>query len=254
MNPNVSFYSRLLKPAGHSSSACRTSAHRSTPKLRIFSKRLALLACLAISGCSELGSGGNGPTAPSGPPTAGSSVRYTALGASDTGGIGSSVECPVPLADCPGGTGYVFVAARQLASLGYNVTLRNLGVPTALISARFQTLGQQQGRIILGTLLETELPFIQEDTTAVTIFAGGNEVNVIVAAANAGLGDGDTNGFIDQQVGLFAEDYRTLLEGIRRRASPRESSPSICRTLPARRTSPVRLRPSGARRSGRRWE
>jgi lysophospholipase L1-like esterase len=115
--------------------------------------------------------------------------------------------------------GYVFVAARQLASLGYSVTLRNLGVPTAVISARFQMLGQRHGRVALGTLIETELPFVQEDTTVVTIFAGGNEVNVILAAANAGAGGADANGYIDQQVGLFAEDYRTLVDGIRRRAS-----------------------------------
>jgi lysophospholipase L1-like esterase len=177
---------------------------------------LALFVCLATTGCSELGSSGNNPTAPSGPPAVGSSIRYTALGASDVGGIGSSVECPVPLADCPGGMGYVFVATRQLAALGYGVTLRNLGVPTAVISARFQTLGQQHGRIVVGTLLDTELPFVQEDTTLVTVFAGGNEVNVIVAAANAG--GADANGYIDQQVGAFAEDYGRLLDGIRRRA------------------------------------
>jgi lysophospholipase L1-like esterase len=187
--------------------------------LRIFHKLLALFVCLATAGCNGFGAGGNSPTAPSGPPAAGSSIRYTALGASDTGGIGSSVECPVPLTACPAGMGYVFVATRQLISLGYSTTLRNLGVPTAVISGRFQALGQQYGRFILGTLLESQMPFVQDDTTVVTIFAGGNEVNVILAAVNAGAGGADANGYIDQQVSLFAGDYQALVDGIRRRAS-----------------------------------
>ena len=63
--------------------------------------RIAILgACLvsAIS-CDKLGLGDKSPTAPSGPPAAGSSIVYTAIGASDAIGFGSSAPCGV-FADC----------------------------------------------------------------------------------------------------------------------------------------------------------
>src|SRR5438874_5383083 len=101
------------------------------------------------TGCDRLGARNNSPTAPSGPPAAGAAIAYDAVGASDADGVGSSVVC-APLVDCPNGMGYPQVAARQLKALGFDVSLANLGIPTAVISPGFQTLGQQFNRIILG--------------------------------------------------------------------------------------------------------
>lgn len=161
-----------------------------------------------------LGLGDDGPTAPSDPPPAGSTIRYTAVGASDVTGYGSTVPC-LPYTDCPNGTGYVFVAARQLRSQGYTVTVTNLGIPTAVISRGFQDLGRQYGHSTVGNFIEQEMPFVPSDATLVTIFAGANEVNVLTAALGGGAGAGDRAAYIDQQVRNFGNDYTTLLTGIR---------------------------------------
>ena len=79
----------------------------------------ALLLLTAIS-CDKLGLGSNSPTAPSGPPAAGSAIVYDAIGASDADGVGSSVVCP-PFTDCPNGTGYAQVATRQLKAQGFDI-------------------------------------------------------------------------------------------------------------------------------------
>ena len=90
---------------------------------------------------------------PSGPPAAGSTIVYTALGASDANGVGSSVEC-LFLSDCPNGMGYVPVTVRQLRARGFTVTHLNLGIPTAVIGRDFQTLGQQYNRTIVGNFID----------------------------------------------------------------------------------------------------
>ena len=173
-------------------------------------------ASFGATGCDKLGLGGDdGPTAPSGPPSAGSTIRYTPVGASDVSGYGSSVPCFPYLSDCPNGTGYAFVAARQLRSQNYTVTVTNNGMPTAVISRGFQDLGHQYGKEILGNFIEHQMPFIPADSTLVTIFAGANDVNVITAALGVGAGSGDRSAYIDQQVRNFGNDYTTLLTGIR---------------------------------------
>ena len=58
------------------------------------------------------------------------------------------------------------------------------------------------------------------DSTLVTIFAGGNDVNIITAALGGGAGAGNPAAFIDQQVQNFGADYATLLDGIRDRSAP----------------------------------
>ncbi len=94
-----------------------------------------------VASCSNMGD--QSPTGPSGPPSPGSTIVYTAVGASDAIGFGSSVVC-VPFAlDCPNGMGYVQVGVRALQSQGYKVTLRNMGEPTAVIGPDFQALGLQ---------------------------------------------------------------------------------------------------------------
>src|SRR6185295_6291725 len=181
--------------------------------------RIAILgACLfsAVS-CDKLGLGDKSPTAPSGPPTAGSTVVYAAIGASDANGVGSSVVC-APFADCPNGMGYVPVTARTLTTQGFTVRLTNLGIATSVISPGFAQLGANYGRTIVGNFIDQEMPFVPQTATVVTIFAGGNEVTTITAALGGGAGGSDPAGFIDSQVRAFGADYNTLIAGIRARA------------------------------------
>ena len=157
------------------------------------------------------------------PPSAGATIIYAAIGASDALGVGSSVPC-LPFVDCPDGMGYVQVASRQLRAQGFSVTVSNLGVPTSVIGRDFELLGQQYNRQILGNFIDQELPLIRQNTTLVTIFAGGNEVNTITAALGGGAGGSNPAAYIDQQVAAFGADYTTLLQGIRSRAARPESS------------------------------
>src|SRR5262245_19152477 len=173
------------------------------------------MACaVLLSGCDKLGLGDKNPAAPSGPPSTGTPIVYSAVGASDVFGFGSSSPC-LPFEDCPNGTGYVAVAARTLRSQGFTVTLRNLGLPTAVISRTFQNLGQQYGRTIAGNYIEGEMPFVLTNSTLVTIFAGPNDVNTITAALGGGAGGSSPAAYIDAQVRQFGTDFATLLSGIR---------------------------------------
>jgi lysophospholipase L1-like esterase len=190
-------------------------ALRKSPILRIC---LAVAAVSVTTGCNKLGLGdATSPTAPSGPPAAGSAIFYTAVGASDANGVGSSAEC-LFLTDCPNGMGYVPVTVRALKTLGFAVTNLNLGIPTAVIGRDFQTLGGQYGRLIVGNFIENEMSFVQTNATVVTIFAGVNEINTITAALGGGAGGSDTNAYIDAQVKAFGADYATLLAGVRARS------------------------------------
>src|SRR5215213_967719 len=105
--------------------------------------RIGIVAgCIALlAACSKLGSDVN-PNAPTPPPAPGSTIVYSAIGASDANGVGSSVLC-APFTDCSNGMGYVPVAVRSLRSQGFTVNHLNLGVATATISRDFQTLGNQ---------------------------------------------------------------------------------------------------------------
>jgi lysophospholipase L1-like esterase len=190
---------------------------RMTPDSPISRIAITILVLTLAAGCSKRGV--DSPTAPGGPPAPGSTIVYDAVGASDANGVGSSVICP-PVADCPNGTGYPQVAARQLRALGFAVQLLNLGIPTAVVSPYFQALGRQYrpNAPILGNFIADEVPQIRTNATLVTIFAGGNEINTITAAVGAGAGVGDQAGYIDAQVKAFGADYATLLNGIRGRA------------------------------------
>ena len=97
--------------------------------------------------------------------------------------------------------------------------MSNLGLPTAVIGRDFELLGRQYDRQIFGNFIDQELPLIRQNTTLVTIFAGGNEVNTITAALGGGAGGGNPAAYIDQQVAAFGADYATLLQGIRSRAA-----------------------------------
>jgi lysophospholipase L1-like esterase len=182
--------------------------------------RIGLIAgyVALLSGCSKLGIGDN-PASPTPLPVPGSTIVYSAIGASDANGVGSSVVCAPLVTDCPNGMGYVPVAVRQLRSQGYTVNHLNLGFATFVIGRDFQTLGQQYNHTVVGNFIEQEMPFVQTTATVVTIFAGINEVNVITAALGGGAGGADPNGYIDAQVRAFGTDYATLVAGIKARVS-----------------------------------
>jgi lysophospholipase L1-like esterase len=178
-------------------------------------RRIAVAAFLTaiVSGCNKLGLGGT-PTAPTEPPAPGSTIVYSALGASDANGVGSSVPC-VPFDQNCAGNGYVYVAARGLRSQGFTVALHNLGIATAVIGRDFQNLGQQYSHTIVANLIEQEVPFVASDSTVVTVFTGINEINAITAALGGGAANGDVNGYVDNQVRAFGSDYSLLMTGIR---------------------------------------
>jgi lysophospholipase L1-like esterase len=186
--------------------------------MRIVSAIWVALLLVGASGCSKLGIGKDSgtPTGPSPLPSAGSNLVYSAVGASDVLGIGSTTPCFL-FEDC-NGTGYVWVAARQLRAQGYTVTVGSLGIPAAVISRTFQDLGVQNGRTIGGNLIDQEMPFVNRAADFVTVFTGANDVNTITAALGNGAGGGDPSGYVDQKVSTFATDCATLISGIRARA------------------------------------
>jgi lysophospholipase L1-like esterase len=180
---------------------------------------LTAVALGAAAACSKLGIGDKNPLAPT-PPVAGSTIVYTAVGASDVSGVGSSVPCILFATEvsCENGMGYVPVTVRLLKAQGFTVNHLNLGLPTSVIGRDFQTLGQQYNRFIAGNFIDQEMPFIQANATVVTIFAGINEVNTVTSALGGGAGGTDPNGYMDAQVRAFGADYATLIAGIKARA------------------------------------
>ena len=61
------------------------------------------------------------------------------------------------------------------------------------------------------------LPFVDRDSTLVTIFAGGNDTNVI-ARSVSGQSNGNPRAYVDAQVALFKTEMASLVDGIRERA------------------------------------
>ncbi len=184
-----------------------------SPKRRILP---ALSLLLALTGACAKNDSSGSPTSPSGPPAAGSALVYSAVGASDVMGIGSTTPCFL-FEDC-NGTGYVWVAARQLRASGYTVSVGNLGIPASVISRSFQDLGTQYGRTIGGNIIEQEMPFVRRDASFVTVFTGANDVNTITAALGGGAGGSNQAAYIDDKVSTFGTDFTALLNGIRARA------------------------------------
>jgi lysophospholipase L1-like esterase len=181
--------------------------------LRILHPVALCLLTLTAPACTN----GDSPTAPSDPPQPGSTILYSAIGASDVTGVGSSLICP-PYTDCPNATGYAFVAARGLRSAGFTVNVTNHGIPTGVISRAFQDLAAQNGRTALGNFIDQEAPFVPKDTTLITIFAGANEANIITSALGNGAGGSDPAGYIDQQVRSFGDDFTRLMNALRAQA------------------------------------
>lgn len=171
-----------------------------------------MVACLCLgAGCKQNGT----PTSPTPTPDI---FNYTVVGASDGIGFGGSVVC-LPFEDCANGTGYAFVLKRRLQGDGRTVTLNNRALPGAVLSGPLLTLGREIGRgDIPGTFLDQVVPFVPSATTHVTVFAGGNDANVIAQAVRAGRGGGDVRAFIDAQVAQFGSDFEEMLRRIRSRA------------------------------------
>ena len=176
----------------------------------------AVFALALLAGCGSKSDGG-GPAPAPGPITS-ASVSYTAIGASDAVGIGSSVPC-VPFAPCPDGRGYVPSVARELERRGATVTLTNRGVPGAVLAPSIQQLGNQYGRGIPANFEEQQAPFVPRAATLVTILAGGNDTNAVATAIDRGGAGADVDAFIDRQIQDFGASYNRLVDVVRGRAS-----------------------------------
>jgi lysophospholipase L1-like esterase len=182
---------------------------------QIFTAALVVALVALGAGCKSSDS----PDSPTGPSPSTGPISYTAIGASDGIGIGSSSPC-LPFSECPDGLGYVQILRRNLVATGRTVTHRNLSLPGSVLSRVVFDLAREIGRPIedlAGNFIERQAPFVPADTTHVTIFAGGNDTNVIAEAA-ARRGGSDVNGFIDAQVRQWGIDLNELISRIRSRA------------------------------------
>ena len=180
---------------------------------------LRLASAILLTASAALAAAcGAAPTSPD--PTSGSggsgAVHYTAVGASDAIAIGASVPC-LPFVDCPAGTGYVQILTRRLADGGKTVNLRNLGIPGAVLSPRIQSISQSYGPKVDFNFIDRELPFVPRESTVVTIFAGGNDTNV-VARSVSGASNGNPRAYVDDQARQFAAEMVALVDGIRAKA------------------------------------
>jgi lysophospholipase L1-like esterase len=180
-------------------------------------RRLLLAALVALFGSGIACNKSESPTSPS---PADGPIFYTAIGASDGIGFGSSSPC-LPFADCPDGKGYVQILRRQLQNTGRTLDHRNLSIPSAVLSKAIEDLARDIGQPIsdlAGNFIDRQAPFVPTNTTHVTIFAGGNDANVIGRATLAGRGGNDVNGYIDAQVRQWGVDLEDLIARIRARA------------------------------------
>jgi lysophospholipase L1-like esterase len=191
-----------------------------TACMRLFSLqpgagRLALAGAtlvLASAGCDVF----TKPTEP-GTPVVPGAVSYTALGASDAIGYGSSSPC-VPFSACPDGAGYVQIVARQLRATNPNMAFLNLGVPGAVLSREIMTIGNSLGRGIPANMIDGQLPFVATGSTLVTVFSDANGVNAIGAALKP-LAPGLRAAYAQTQIQNFARDFSGFVTSISSRAA-----------------------------------
>jgi lysophospholipase L1-like esterase len=180
-----------------------------------------MAALVAVFGAGIACSKSENPTSPT-PTASDGPIFYTAIGASDGIGFGSSAPC-LPFTDCPDGAGYVQILRRRLRDnfSTRTVQYQNLSIPSAVLSKAIEDLARQIGQPIsdlAGNFIERQAPFVSTSTTHVTIFAGGNDANVIGKAALAGLGGNDPGAYIDAQVRQWGVDLEDLVNRIRARA------------------------------------
>lgn len=184
-------------------------------------RRLLIAALFALIGSGLACSKSENPTSPTPTPNDGP-LFYTAIGASDGIGFGSSAPC-VPFTDCPDGAGYVQILRRRLRDnfAPRTVGHRNMSIPGAVLSKAIEDLARDIGQPIselAGNFIERQAPFIPTETTHITIFAGGNDANVIGRAALAGRGGNDPSAYIDTQVRQWGTDLEDLVARLRSRA------------------------------------
>jgi lysophospholipase L1-like esterase len=182
---------------------------------------LGVCAIGIVAGGCELIEKAVSPTSPTSvttpaPPAAAAPVRYTAIGASDANGVGSTVRC-VPFTACDNGTGYVPVLARQLRA-SRQVTLMNLGLPASVLSPSIETVARQHNREVTGNFVDRQMPIVPRDSTLVTIFGGGNDANAVGDAIEKGAAGSGIQGYIDTQARAFGADFDRLVRGVRERA------------------------------------
>ncbi|MBY0496542.1 MAG: SGNH/GDSL hydrolase family protein [Cyanobacteria bacterium] len=183
-------------------------------------RRLLIAALFTLIGSGIACSKSDSPTTPTPTDPANGAIFYTAIGASDGIGFGSSSPC-IPFTDCPDGAGYVQILRRRLSEGGRTVEHRNLSIPGAVLSRAIEDLAREIGQPIselAGNFVERQAPFVPTNTTHVTIFAGGNDANVIGRAALAGRGGSDPSAYIDAQVRQWGTDLEDLVARIRSRA------------------------------------
>ena len=178
-----------------------------------------VVVCPLLVLSAACSSGNGSQDSPTGPTAANGPIVYTAIGASDGLGIGSSAPCFL-FTECPEGMGYVQILRRELIATGRTFSHRNLSVPGSVLSRAVFDLAREIGRPIedlAGNFVERQAPFVPTDATHVTIFAGGNDTNVIAEGARA-RGGSDPNGFADAQVRQWGNDLNELVSRIRGRA------------------------------------
>ena len=177
--------------------------------------RLVVVLASVVCACVMTGCKTNEtPTSPT-PET--NQVSYAVVGASDAIGFGSSAPC-FPFEDC-NGNGYAPLVKRRFQNDGATVVVINRGLPGAVLSGAMLALGRDLGRTdIPGTFIDQIAPFIPAESTHISIFAGGNDANVIAQNIRAGRGAGDVRGFVDQQVAQFGADLVELINRLRARA------------------------------------
>jgi lysophospholipase L1-like esterase len=153
-------------------------------------------------------------------------TTYTAVGASDAVGVGAtqcvtagSPAMPSP-PNCPGGNGYVPVLAGLLANANTQVTLVDLGIAGAVIGP--DLMSDTAACVNApGNFITNELPLVSAKSNIVTIFAGGNDTNAIVACAvGIAQGGGDPTAFINAEIAKFGADYAGLVQGIKNASPP----------------------------------
>ena len=184
-------------------------------------RRASALLCLSavlLCGCDLLKKG-DSPTSPSPvtPPAPSAPIYYTAIGASDANGVGSTVPC-VPFTPCENGTGYVPVTARQLRA-SHEVTVMNLGIPASVLSPSVEAIARQIGREVTGNFVDRQVPFVPTNSTVVSISGGVNDANAIGEAIERGAAGANVNAYIETQARAFGADYDRLVQGVRNRAA-----------------------------------
>jgi lysophospholipase L1-like esterase len=86
------------------------------------------------------------------------------------------------------------------------------------LNRALEDLARQLGRETSGNFIDRQAPFVRPETTMLTIFAGGNDANIIGEAIRAGFGGNDPRAFIDAQVRQWGSDFGEMINRIRSQA------------------------------------